>query len=134
MHAHIAIFAPARIASPLWVHGDGVQRAEMSLDSPDFILKNAVVKSSFEFALSGGRGGDVHGGLATAEDDEGFLRGYSGGVDGRVGDIGFQELEGPRRYYLKNTLEGTGGRGWRNLWGGDLGGFVFGGGYEVSPI
>lgn len=73
-----------------------------------------MVEPRFEFALAGGRGGDVHGGLAAAEDDEGLFGGQGGCVQGGVGGVGFEELEVPRR--------------------DQLGGFVLGGGEEVGTV
>lgn len=65
----------------------------MALDTPDLVFEDLVVEAGFELALAGGGGGDVHGGLAAAEDDEGFLGGYGGGVEGGVGGVGFYDVE-----------------------------------------
>lgn len=59
-----------------------------------------MVEASFEFALAGGGGGDVHSRLATAEDDEVFLRGDGRGVERSVSNVGFEKLECSCRYYL----------------------------------
>ena len=48
-----------------------------------------MVEAGFEFSLPAGSGGDVHGGLAAAEDHEGFFRGDGGGIEGGVGGVGF---------------------------------------------
>ena len=52
-----------------------------------------MVEAGFEFSLAGGRRGDVHGGLAAAEDHEGLFRRDGGCVEGGVGGVGFYEGE-----------------------------------------
>jgi len=52
-----------------------------------------VVEAGFEFALARGGGGDVHGCLAAAEDDEGLFGRDGGGVEGGVGGVGFYDVE-----------------------------------------
>ena len=89
MHPHIPVLAATRIPPAQRVHRDRVQRAEMALDAADLVLEDLVVEAGFEFALPAGGGGDVHGGLAAAEDDEGFLGGDGRGVEGGVGGVGF---------------------------------------------
>lgn len=65
----------------------------MPLHAADLVFEYLVVEAGFEFALPGRGGGDVHGGLAAAEDHEGFLGGDGGGVEGGVGGVGFQRGE-----------------------------------------
>lgn len=93
MHSHIPVLPATRIPSPQRIHRHRVQRAEMPLHAADLVFEYLVVEAGFEFALPGRCGGDVHGGLAAAEDDEGFLGGDGGGVEGGVGGVGFQEGE-----------------------------------------
>ena len=89
VHSHVAVLPAARVSSPQRIHRHRVEWAEMPLNAPDLVLEDLVVEAGFEFALAGGGGGDVHGGLAAAEDDEGLLRGDGGGVEGGVGRVGF---------------------------------------------
>lgn len=49
-----------------------------------------MIEAGFEFALPAGGGGDVHGGLAAAEDHERFFGGDGRSVEGGVGGVGFQ--------------------------------------------
>ena len=65
----------------------------MPLHAADFVFEDFVVEAGFELALPAGGGGDVHGCLAAAEDDEGFLGRDGGGVEGGVGRVGFQRGE-----------------------------------------
>ena len=89
MHPYIAVLAAARVPPPERVHRHRVQGPKVPLDAPDFVLEDLVVEAGFELALAGGGGGDVHGGLAAAEDHEGFLGRDGGGVEGGVGGVGF---------------------------------------------
>lgn len=100
MHSHIAILPAAGVSPPERIHRDRVQRPEMSLDAPNFVLEDAMVEAGFELALARGGGGHVHGGLAAAEDDEVFLGGDGRRVEGSVGNVCFEELECSCRYHL----------------------------------
>lgn len=64
MRPHIPILTTTTIAFALGVNGDGIQRSKMTPHTPDLLLKNLVVYPRFEAALSRGRRGYVHGGLA----------------------------------------------------------------------
>lgn len=116
MHPHIPVLPPAGVPSPQRIHRHRIQRAEMPLDATDLVLEHLVVEAGFELALPRRGGGDVHGGLAAAEDHEGFFGGDGGGVEGGVGGVGFQggevaggdELERGGQWW-----EGLGGRGVR---------------------
>lgn len=79
MHPHVPILPAAGVSPPHRIHGDGVERAEMALDTANFILEDAVVEARFELALARAGGGNVRGGLTTAEDDEVFFRRDGGG-------------------------------------------------------
>lgn len=89
MHPHVPVLPATRVPPPQRIHRHRVQRAEMPLYAPDFVLEDLVVEAGFELALPRGGGGDVHGGLAAAEDHKGFLGGDGGGVEGGVGEVGF---------------------------------------------
>lgn len=89
MHADISILPAARIAAAAGIDGDGVEGPKVALDAADLVLEDAVVEAGFELALARGGGGHVHGGLAAAEDHEGFVGRDGGGVEGGVGDVGF---------------------------------------------
>ena len=72
----------------------------MSLDAPNLVLEDAMVKACFEFALAGGGGGHLVGCLATTEDDEIFLGGDSRRFERSIRNVGFQEVERSCGYYL----------------------------------
>ena len=109
----------------------------MPLDAADLVFEDLVVEAGFEFALPAGGGGDVHGCLAAAEDDEGLLGGDGGGVEGGVGGVGFQggeiaggeELGGMVSICAKEKGGGGNSRGRTNL-----GCLIFGGGDEVGAV
>lgn len=75
----VTVFAPAGVASPRGVDGDGVQRTEMAFDASDLVLEDSVVKAGLEFALPGRCGRDIGGGLPAAEDHKVFFRRDGGG-------------------------------------------------------
>ena len=86
----------------------------MAPDTADLVLEDLVVEAGLELALAGAGGGDVHGGLAAAEDDEVLLRGDAGAVERGVGGVGLEQLE----------VAG----------GHEAGGLVLGGGDEVGAV
>ena len=100
MHSHIAIFPATGIPSSQWIYRDRVQRPEMSLDAANLVLEDPMVEPSFEFALTGGGGGHVRGGLATAENDEVLFGGDGRREEGGVSKVGFEKLECSCRYHL----------------------------------
>ena len=51
-----------------------LEGTEMTIDSIDLIFEDIVIESSFEFALTSRRRGDVHGRLTTSKVDEVLLR------------------------------------------------------------
>lgn len=65
----------------------------MTSDTADLLFENLVVEAGLEFSLASGGGCDVHGGLATTEDDEIFLGGNGCAVEGSVGDVGLENLK-----------------------------------------
>lgn len=89
MHPHVPVLPTTRVPPPQRIHRHRVERAEVPLYAADFVLEHLVVEAGFEFALAGRGGGDVHGGLAAAEDHKGLFRGDGGGVEGGVGGVGF---------------------------------------------
>ena len=90
------------------------QGTEMATDTADLLLEDLVVEPGLELTLSRGGGGDVHGGLAAAEDDVVLLGGDAGAVERGVGGVGLEQLE----------VAG----------GHEAGGLVLGGGDEVGPV
>lgn len=69
------------------------QRTEVAADPADLVLEDLVVEARLEFTLARGGGGDVHGGLATAEDDKVLLAGDAGAVERGVGGVGLHDLK-----------------------------------------
>jgi hypothetical protein len=65
----------------------------VAADTANLVFKDLVVEPRLEFTLARGRGGDVHGGLATAEYDKVLLGGDGGAVEGGVGCVGLENLE-----------------------------------------
>ena len=86
----------------------------MAPHAADLVLEDLVVEAGLELALASAGGSDVHGGLATAEDDVVLLGGDAGAVERGVGGVGLKELEI------------TGGH--------EAGGLVLRGGDEVGPV
>lgn len=93
VNADVAVLSATGVALAGWVSGDGVEGAEVTANTADLILEDLVVEAGFEFTLAGGGAGDVHGGLATTEDDKVLLRGHGGAVEGGVGDVGLDDLK-----------------------------------------
>ena len=91
--ADVAVLSAAGIAFARRVAGDRVEGTEVTAHAANLLFKNLVVEARLELALTGRGGGDVHGGLATAEDDEVLLGRHGGGVEGGVGDVGLEDLE-----------------------------------------
>ena len=90
------------------------QGSEVAPHAADLVLEDLVVEAGLELALASAGGGDVHGGLATAENDVVLLGSDTGAVERGVGGVGLQELE----------VAG----------GHEAGGLILGGGDEVSPV
>ena len=93
MNTHISVLSARGISRAGRVHSDSVERTEMATHTPDFVLKDLVVETGFEFTLARGGGCDFHGGLATAEDHVVLFRGDGGCVEGGVGGEGFEDGE-----------------------------------------
>lgn len=93
MNTNVTILSTRGISRAGRVHGDGVERSEMTTHTTNFVLKDLVVEAGFEFTLTRGGGCDFHGGLATAEDHVVLFRGDSSCVEGGVGRVGFEDGE-----------------------------------------
>ena len=89
MHSHVPVLPATGVPSTQRIHRHRVQRAEMTLHAADLVFEYFVVEAGFEFALPGRGGGDVHGGLAAAQDHKGLFGGDGGGVERGVGGVGF---------------------------------------------
>ena len=95
VHTHVTVLAAGAVALASGVDGDVVEGTEVATHATDLLLEDLVVEARFEFTLARGSGCDVHGSLATAEDDELLgLRGDGGRVEGCVGDVGLEDLHG----------------------------------------
>jgi hypothetical protein len=115
VHTHVTVLAAGAVALARGVDGDVVERAEVATHTADLLFEDLVVEAGLELTLARGCGGDVHGGLATAEDNV-VLRvgGDGGGVEGGVGDVGLEDFHGV------GVVQ--------------LGGLVFAGGQEVGAV
>lgn len=99
----VAVLSAACVALAGRVGGDGVEGAEVAPHAADLVLEDLVVEAGLELALSRGGSGDVHGGLATAEDDEVLLGGDGGAVEGGIGCVGLDDGEVAGRDELRIT-------------------------------
>lgn len=104
VNSHVTVLSARGVSRARGMDSDGVKRTEVATDTTDFVLEDLVVEAGFEFTLSGGGGGDVHGGLTTAENDEVFARGDGGGVEGGICDVGFEELQVSCRNDLRREM------------------------------
>lgn len=95
VHTHVTVLTAGAVALARGVDGDVVEGTEVAAHATDLLLEDLVVEAGLEFTLASGGGGDVHGGLATAEDNVALgVRGDGGGVEGRVGDVGLEDFHG----------------------------------------
>lgn len=106
----------------------------MSLDAPNLVLEDAMVKACFEFTLAGGGGGHLVGRLATTEDDEVFLGGDSRRFERSIRNVGFQEVERSCGYYLLWLICVSATRSMEMMEQVYFGSFVFRGGDEVGSV
>ena len=93
MNTHVTVLSSGTIAGASRVHGNSVERTEMTTDTADLVLEDLVVESGLEFTLAGGCRCDVHGGLATTENDVFLLWRDGSGVEGGIGWIGLHDGE-----------------------------------------
>jgi hypothetical protein len=94
VHTHVTILTTGTVRGALGVHSDVVQRTEVATYATDFLSEDLVVEARFEFTLAGRGCCDVHGGLSSTEDDVVFYGGDGGAVEGCVGDVGLEDVEG----------------------------------------
>lgn len=80
----------------------------MAAHATDLVLEDLVVEARLELALAGGGGGDVHGGLAAAQDHVVLLRGDACAVERGVGGVRLQELEVAGGYQARGLVLGGG--------------------------
>lgn len=93
MDANVAVLSAAGVAAAGGIGGDGVERAKVATDAANLVLEDFVVEAGLELALASGGCGDVHGGLATAEDDEVLFAGDGGAVEGGIAGVVFEDGE-----------------------------------------
>ncbi len=93
VHSNVAVLAPAGVALARRIRRYRVQRTEVTAHTADLVLEDLVVESGLELSLPSRRGGDVHGGLATSENDEIFLGGDGGAVERCIGRVGLENLK-----------------------------------------
>jgi len=87
MYPHVTVLSSAAVSSALRMHGDVVERAEVTPHTTNLLTEDLVVEAGLEFSLACARGCDIHGGLSTSEDNVVFDRGHGGAVEGGVGGI-----------------------------------------------
>ena len=114
VNTDVTVLSSRGVALACRVGSDGVEGAEVTADTADFVLKDLVVESGLELTLTGRGGGDIHGGLTTSEDDKVLLGGDGGAVEGGITDVGLEDGEVAR--------------------GDELGRLVLAGGDEVGPV
>lgn len=66
----------------------------MASDASNLVLKDLVEKSGLEFSLPGRCGGDIASLLSSSKDDEILPCGDGGRVEGGIGLVGLEGLEG----------------------------------------
>lgn len=93
VHAHVTILSSTAVSGALWVHGDVVERTEMTTHTTNLLHEDLVVEAGFKLSLTGRSGGDVHGGLSSTEDNVVFDGCDSGAVEGCVGDVRLEDVE-----------------------------------------
>jgi len=93
VHTNVTVLTSTGIALAGGVGSDGIEGTEVATHATNLVLKDLVVKTSLELALSGRGGCDIHGGLATTEDDEILLGGNRGAVEGSIGGVRLHDLE-----------------------------------------
>lgn len=93
VNTDVAILSTAGVALARGVDGDGVEGTEVASHATNLVLEDLVVETGFEFTLSSGSTGDIHGGLTTAQDNKVLLGGDGGAVQGSIGDVVLQHGE-----------------------------------------
>jgi hypothetical protein len=93
VHAHVTVLSSTAVSGALGMYGDVVEGTEVTTDTANLLHEDLVVEARFELSLAGRGGGDVHGGLSSSKDNVVFDGGDGGAVEGRVGDVGLQNVE-----------------------------------------
>jgi hypothetical protein len=104
VHTDVTILTTRGITGSGRVNGNGVERTEVTLDTSNFLFEDLVVESGLEFSLTLRGCCDFRSGLTTTQDDEIFEGCDGGGVEGGIGNIGLQDLEGVDIDDLKNNV------------------------------
>ena len=73
MHSNITVFSSTGVSAALRVCSDVIQRSEMTLHSPNFILEDLMVEPCLELSLSRRSRSDICCRLATSKNNEIFL-------------------------------------------------------------
>lgn len=97
VHSDVSILSTTSISIALRVDCDCVQRTKVTSNSSDLVFENLVVKSCFEFALSCGCSGDIHGCLSASKNDKIFPRGYCSCIQWCISNEILQDLESSGR-------------------------------------
>jgi hypothetical protein len=87
VHAHVTVLTSTAVRGALRVHGDVVEGSEVATDATNLLGEDLVVETGLEFTLAGRGGCDIHGGLATTEDNVVFYGGNGSAVEGCVGNV-----------------------------------------------
>lgn len=90
----VTILTTGSVTRSLGVASDRVEGTEMASDTSDLVFEDFVVESSLELSLPGGCGCDSTRLLTTSEDDEVLFRRDRAGVEGSIGNVGLEDLEG----------------------------------------
>ena len=93
VHAHVTVLSSTAVSGSLGVHGDVVERTEVTTYTANLLGKDLVVETRFELTLAGRGGCNIHGGLTSAKDNVVFYRSNGSAVEGSVGNIRFQDIK-----------------------------------------
>ena len=111
VNSNVTILTSRGISLSLWVDRNSVlnkyqyccitglgsrasyQRTKVTTNTANLLLKDLVIKSSFEFTLSRRGSSDVHSGLTTSQDDEVFFWCNRCTVERGIGNIGLHDFE-----------------------------------------
>jgi hypothetical protein len=92
MDADITVLSAAGVALAGRVGGDGVEGTEVTADTTNFVLEDLVVEAGLELSLASRSSSDVHGGLTATENNEIFLGGDGGAVEGGITDVRLEDV------------------------------------------
>lgn len=96
MHPHVPILTTAAVSGALGVHGNIIERAEVTPHTANLLAEDLVVKSSFELSLSRASSRHVHRRLTAAENHIVFHWGDGGTVERRVCGVRLEDLQAIR--------------------------------------